>query len=188
MFWVLFLDNTVFILNLYVQSMGYYFQNILQLSFHTDAFDQLGPSAGSTDRGRLIPEGFMNDWTLFYWIAWCPFVGNFIAKISVGRTVKEFIGGVIGAPVIYVFMWFIIFGGAGMRMEREAAQNNLCCHNIDMDTVMNLAMAEPFNIVSKEDSICIDGKCNPYSSFILGKLLEDNMTYSPWKEEITILS
>ena len=196
MFCVLFLDNTVFILNLYVQSMGYYFQNILQLSFQTDAFDQLGPRAGSTDRVRFIPERFettdgpsdwMNNWTLLYWgwwIAWCPFVGNFIAKISVGRTVKEFIGGVMGAPVIYVFMWFIIFGGAGMRMEREAAQNNLCCHNIDMHTVINLAMAEPFKIVNKEDSICTEGQCNPCSTFLLSKLLEENMTYSHWKEEI----
>ena len=74
----------------------------------------------------------MNDWTLFYWgwwIAWCPFVGMFIAKISFGRTVKDFIFGVMAAPVIYVSLWFIMFGGAGLRMEREAANNGLCCRN-----------------------------------------------------------
>ena len=83
---VLFLDNTVYILNLYVQSMGYYFQYILQIGFHCDAFEQLGPSAGAEDRGRHVPDGFvttdgpagwMNGWTIFYWgwwIAWCPFV------------------------------------------------------------------------------------------------------------------
>ena len=51
------LDNTNYLLNLYVQSFGFYFQNILQLSFHSDAFEQLGPSAGSEDRGRRLPEG-----------------------------------------------------------------------------------------------------------------------------------
>ena len=77
----------------------------------------------------------MNDWTLFYWgwwIAWCPFVGMFIAKISFGRTVKDFIFGVMAAPVIYVSLWFIMFGGAGLRMEREAANNGLCCHNLEV--------------------------------------------------------
>ena len=130
---VLFMDKTVFLLNLYVQSMGYYFQNILQLGFHSDAFEQLGPSYGAEDRGEHFPHGvessdgpatWMNIWTIFYWgwwIAWCPFVGMFIAKISVGRTVKEFIAGTMAAPVIYVFMWMIIFGGSGLRMEREAA-------------------------------------------------------------------
>jgi len=157
---VLFLDNTVYLLNLYVQSMGYYFQWILQIGFHSDAFEQLGPSAGAEDRGRFIPDGFvttdgpsgwMNGWTIFYWgwwIAWCPFVGMFIAKISVGRTIKEFIAGTMAAPVIYVFMWMIIFGGAGLRMEREAAQNDLCCHNIDMGRVHNLSMAGPGSLVS----------------------------------------
>ena len=172
---VLFMDNTVFLLNLYVQSLGFYFQNILQLGFHSDAFEQLGPSSGAGDRGEVLPEGvtssdgpagWMNSWTIFYWgwwIAWCPFVGMFIAKISVGRTVKEFIGGTMAAPVVYVFMWMIIFGGSGLRMEREAAGAGLCCHNLDMERVANLSSSSPTSTVAMDDNLCLTDKCNPCS-------------------------
>ena len=92
-------DNTVFLLNLYVQSLGHYLQWMIQTGSHTDAFAQLGPSHGSEDRERHTyedwsgdgPENWMNGWTIFYWgwwVSWSPFVGMFIAKISKGRTVK----------------------------------------------------------------------------------------------------
>ena len=51
------MDNTFYILNFYTQSIGYYIQNIIQLGFHTDTFEQLGPSDGWKDRGRWLPEG-----------------------------------------------------------------------------------------------------------------------------------
>ncbi|MCZ3114945.1 BCCT family transporter, partial [Acinetobacter baumannii] len=57
------------------------------------------------------------DWTLFYWawwIAWAPFVGTFIARISKGRTIREFIVGVLLAPTLISFLWFGVFGGAGL--------------------------------------------------------------------------
>ena len=85
-----FMDDTFYILNLFVQSIGYYFQYIMQLGWHTDAFEQVLPSYGGVEnRGRFIPEGFekpdgpedwMDDWTMFYWgwwISWCPFVGMY---------------------------------------------------------------------------------------------------------------
>jgi len=190
---VLFLDNTVYILNLYVQSMGYYFQYILQIGFHCDAFEQLGPSAGAEDRGRHVPDGFvttdgpagwMNGWTIFYWgwwIAWCPFVGMFIAKISVGRTIREFIAGTMAAPVVYVFMWLIIFGGAGLRMEREAAQHDLCCHNIDMNTVYLGSLNNPDTIITVSDDLCTGDSCNTCTKTLLG--MGQHMTYKYlWQE------
>ena len=54
-------------------------------------------------------------------------LGMFIAKISRGRTIRQFINGTLTAPVLYTFMWLVIFGGAGLRLEREAAGNGLCC-------------------------------------------------------------
>ena len=63
----------------------------------------------------------------------------FIAKISRGRTVKNFIAGTMVAPVVYVFLWMTIFGGAGLRMEREAAGSGLCCHNINMPEILSRA-------------------------------------------------
>ena len=87
LFSVFFLDNTWFILNLFCQSIGYYFQWIMQLGWHTDAFEQLGKSdGGQENRGRGYedgkmdgPENWLDGWTMFYWgwwIAWCPFVGE----------------------------------------------------------------------------------------------------------------
>ena len=122
---VLFYDDTWYLLNLYVQSVGYYLQYVLQLGFHTDAFAQLGNAPD-----QLEASDWMNDWTIFYWgwwIAWCPFVGMFIAKISRGRTIREFIHATLAAPILYSFLWLSIFGGVGLRMERNAALANITC-------------------------------------------------------------
>ena len=82
------LDKTEYILNLFVQSLGYYFQHLLQLGWQTDAFEQLGPSHGSEDRNRYVPKDFkepdgpsdwIHSWTMFYWgwwISFTPFVGK----------------------------------------------------------------------------------------------------------------
>ena len=84
MFLVFCLDKTAYILNLYIQSIGVYIQNIIQIGWKTDAFEQLGPSLGSLDRDRYIPDSFksadgpkdwMNMWTMFWWGLWicyCP--------------------------------------------------------------------------------------------------------------------
>ena len=121
----LFADETWHILNVYVQSMGYYIQWIIQLGFHTDAFAQLGNAPDNKQAQR-----WFNDWTIFYWgwwIAWSPFVGMFIAKISKGRTIREFINGTLTAPILYTFFWFCIFGSAGLKMERDAAVAKINC-------------------------------------------------------------
>ena len=122
---VLFYDDTWYLLNLYVQSIGYYLQYVLQLGFHTDAFAQL-----SNAPDQLEAADWMNEWTIFYWgwwMAWCPLVGMFIAKISRGRTIREFINATMIAPIFYTFLWLTIFGGAGLRMERNAALANITC-------------------------------------------------------------
>ena len=90
---VLMLEETWFILNLYVQSIGYYLQWIIQLGFHCDAFELHSPPSGAEGRGRFhentaaggdgASEGYelwMNNWTIVYWgwwIAWSPFDGKF---------------------------------------------------------------------------------------------------------------
>ena len=122
---VLFYDQTFFILNLFIQSIGYYVQNVIQLGFHTDAFAQLGNASD----GKENPQ-WLASWTIFYWgwwISWSPFVGMFIAKISRGRTIKSFINATLTAPIIYSFMWFSIFGGSGILMERNAASKGINC-------------------------------------------------------------
>ncbi len=84
------------------------------MGFHTDAFAQMG----NAPDGKENPA-WMNSWTIFYWawwIAWCPFVGMFIAKISRGRTVRNFIMYTMTIPCLYVFLWFSIFGGKSKLM------------------------------------------------------------------------
>ena len=125
---VLFYDDTWFCLNVFVQSLGYYVQWFLQLGFHTDAFAQLGKAPDGKEASN-----WMDDWTIFYWgwwIAWSPFVGMFIARISRGRTIKEFINYTLTLPVLYCFLWFCIFGGIGIKMEREAALANVTCSSV----------------------------------------------------------
>lgn len=94
-----------FILQMFTQSVGSYIQNIIPLSFWTDAVQR---------------RGWVGRWTVFYWawwIAWAPFVGPFFAKISKGRTIREFMIGVLIFPTIFDMVWFGIFGGSSLYFE-----------------------------------------------------------------------
>ncbi|WP_304502183.1 BCCT family transporter [Brachybacterium sp. FME24] len=102
---VLILGPTLFLLRDVVSNIGFYMQNFLQLSFQTMPF--LGDDGGT----------WLSSWTTFYWgwwISWSPFVGVFIARISKGRTVREFITGVLLVPTALTFLWFTIMGGTAL--------------------------------------------------------------------------
>jgi choline/glycine/proline betaine transport protein len=102
---ILLVGPTVYILRALVETSGYYLQNIIQTSMRTDMF---------TD------PAWQGDWTLFYWgwwISWSPFVGMFIARISRGRTVREFIAGVLLVPAILTFIFLTVFGQTAIHME-----------------------------------------------------------------------
>ncbi|MBA2376471.1 MAG: BCCT family transporter [Rubrobacter sp.] len=106
MLFVLFAGPTVFLVETFTKSIGTYLGNIVPMSFQTPVFEAEGAWA----------EG----WTLFYWawwVSWAPFVGTFIARISKGRTIKEFVLGVIFAPTILSFVWFTIFGGTAIYLD-----------------------------------------------------------------------
>lgn len=105
---VLIAGPTVFILREFVQSTGHYLQQLLQLSF------DVGAEQGEAG------EAWQAGWTTFYWgwwISWAPFVGIFIARISRGRTVREFVGGVLLVPTLVSFLWFSALGGAALYQE-----------------------------------------------------------------------
>lgn len=104
MLFVFVFGPTVAILDKYVQNLGVYLQNISRLTFHTAARNE---------------SEWMGSWTLFYWgwwIAWSPFVGMFIARISKGRTVREFVGGVLFIPVLMTFFWMTVFGETAISL------------------------------------------------------------------------
>ncbi|MEV6110186.1 BCCT family transporter [Streptomyces sp. NPDC051940] len=86
-------------------------------------FDQLWQMAGRTEAtsGDDI-HAWLGSWTVFYWawwISWTPFVGMFIARISRGRTIRQFVGGVILVPSTVSLIWFAIFGGTAMKLSEQ---------------------------------------------------------------------
>jgi choline/glycine/proline betaine transport protein len=105
---VLLLGPTVFLLSDFVQQIGSYLQNFLRLSFNTYSFQG---EAG---------ESFLSSWTTYYWgwwMSWAPFVGVFIARISRGRTVRQFVAGVLLVPTLVTFLWFSAMGGTALYRE-----------------------------------------------------------------------
>ena len=104
----LFAGPTRFLLNLMVDSIGQYFSNFVFMSFWTDPMAQ-------ASEGK-----WMGWWTIFYWcwwIAWAPFVGGFVARISKGRTIREFIFGVVFIPLVITVVWFNVVGGSALHAE-----------------------------------------------------------------------
>ena len=107
MFFLLFAGPTNFIMNFFTTSLGGYVQNLPSMSFRTTPFNSENAV-------------WLQDWTMFYWawwIAWAPFVGMFIARVSRGRTVREFVIGVLLVPTIFGALWFAVFGGSAISLE-----------------------------------------------------------------------
>ncbi|MDW7673253.1 MAG: BCCT family transporter [Bacillota bacterium] len=105
MIFLFILGPTRFILNMFTETWGSYLNNIISMSLWTDAVEQKGWAGG---------------WTIFYWawwIAWGPFVGQFIARISKGRTIKEFVLGVLFVPTMFSFIWLSVFGATALNLE-----------------------------------------------------------------------
>ncbi|MEO0408387.1 MAG: BCCT family transporter, partial [Cyanobacteria bacterium P01_A01_bin.135] len=113
MVFVLLVGPTLFILGSFVQVTGYYVASLPTLSFWTETFEG---------------TAWQNSWTVFYWgwwISWSPFVGIFIARISKGRTVREFVLGVLLLPSLLTFLWMSVFGGTAMFMELGDLQGTI---------------------------------------------------------------
>lgn len=102
---VLIVGPTVFIAEGMVQSLGQYFDALPWLAFWTETFKE---------------SDWQQQWTLFYWawtITWAPYVGIFIARISRGRTIREFVVGVLFAPTAFTLVWFGVFGLSAIQVE-----------------------------------------------------------------------
>ncbi|MCP2679218.1 BCCT family transporter [Maricaulaceae bacterium NA33B04] len=94
---------TLFLISAYVQNIGEYVSQLADLTFRVGAY-------GETE--------WINSWTLFYWgwwISWSPFVGMFIARVSRGRTIREFVFGVIFGPTLFTFLWMTVFGNSALQ-------------------------------------------------------------------------
>jgi glycine betaine transporter len=107
---MLVLGPTQSILKIFFQGIGDYAQNFIGMSFRTEPYND-----GS----------WIGSWTLFYfgwWIAWAPLVGSFVARISKGRTIKEFMMGAIFIPVLGSFLWFAVMGGSAIDLIQNQGQ------------------------------------------------------------------
>ncbi|WP_457973560.1 BCCT family transporter [Arthrobacter sp. D1-17] len=106
---------TLFILNLLPAAVGNYARDLTEMASRTEAV------------GDEALRGWMSGWTIFYWawwISWTPFVGLFIARISRGRTIRQFVTGVLLVPSVVSVIWFCIFGGAAFHVQQEADKAN----------------------------------------------------------------
>lgn len=112
----LFLGPGVKIMNTFTETLGAYLQDFLRMSARTGVSDP-------------AQQAWINQWTLFYWcwwLAWSPFVGVFIARISNGRSIREFVSCVLLIPSVFSFLWFSIFGvlsTEALAAAPELAQN-----------------------------------------------------------------
>ncbi len=120
---VLLLGNTAGLVRDYIQNIGYYLSTIVNQTFNLYAYNREN-------------QEWLQNWTLFYWgwwIAWSPFVGMFIAKVSKGRTVRQFTIGVLFIPVGFTFLWMTVFGNSAIEIAMngngealiDAANNNI---------------------------------------------------------------
>ena len=124
MLFLLIVGPTIFILGGFTQNLGYYLRIFPELSLWTETFRE---------------TNWQGSWTVFYWawwISWSPFVGMFIARISKGRTVKEFVFGVIMIPTLLSFIWMSVFGGSALFLQAHNIADIVAAVNEDVATAM----------------------------------------------------
>jgi choline/glycine/proline betaine transport protein len=108
---VLFLGPTVYLIGSFTEGLGHYINSFFDLTFSTHVYDK-----------ESLP--WFYDWTILYWawwISWSPYVGLFIARISKGRTIKEFIGAVLILPTLFNFIWMSVFGNSAIWFDANVA-------------------------------------------------------------------
>jgi choline/glycine/proline betaine transport protein len=162
---VLVVGPTLFILDSFVQNLGNYVASFPLLSFWTESFGE-GPEDGS----------WQNAWTVFYWgwwISWSPFVGMFIARVSKGRTIREFVIGVLIVPTLISFLWLSTMGGSALHLQ---LQNVADIASQSVDTAMFVMLENlPLTIVSSIVAILLVTIFFVTSSDS-GSLVVDNLT------------
>lgn len=134
---ILVVGPTLYILGSFVQNIGHYVQNFPTFSFWTQTYE----------------EGeFMSTWTVFYWawwISWSPYVGMFIARISRGRTIKQFVLGVLIVPTIITFLWMSGFGGSALFLETNGIADIAAAVETDQTTSLFLLLDQfPLSIIT----------------------------------------
>ncbi len=123
---VLAVGPTVFLIGSFTEGLGNYINNFFNLTFATHVYDQ-----------ETLP--WFYDWTILYWawwISWSPYVGLFIAKISKGRTIREFIVAVLLIPSLFNFIWMTVFGNGAIWFDMNVGKGALSALAGNPDALM----------------------------------------------------
>jgi choline/glycine/proline betaine transport protein len=142
MLFILIVGPTIFILSGFTQSLGFYISKLSQLSLWTETFKA---------------TNWQDSWTVFYWawwISWAPFVGMFIARISKGRTVREFIIGVTLIPSLLSFIWMSVFGNSAIFLQMNNKADIVGAVKANVSTAL-FSMLEQFPFSSLLSIIAI---------------------------------
>lgn len=124
MLFVLIVGPTVYLLSGFTQSLGFYLTKLPQISLWTETFRD---------------TNWQGSWTVFYWawwISWSPFVGMFIARISKGRTIREFLVGVMAIPTLLSFVWMSVFGGSAIYLQITGQADIATAVNANVSTAL----------------------------------------------------
>lgn len=182
MLFVLVVGPTGFIMKNFTSILGNYLQNLPKMSFQEAPFN---PSHND----------WINAWTLFYWswwIAWCPFVGTFIARVSRGRTIREFIMVVLVVPTVFSIFWFAVFGGAGLDLEmfKHAGIWHAMAEGNHVENALFAALGHfPFSLISSLLAIILISTffitSADSATFVLGMQTTNGMLNPPNVVKIT---
>ena len=180
---VFFVGPGVFILEAFTLAIGDYLSNFIQYSL------RMQPYVGGT---------WVRDWTIFYWawaIAWSPFVGAFVARVSKGRTIREFIFGVMIIPPLIACIWIAVFGGTALWYDLHAGAGIAEAVHQDLTTalfttyeylpfeavvsVLSILLILTFLVTSADSatyilaSMTLNGSMDPptYAKFVWGILM-----------------
>lgn len=136
---VVIIGPTLLIFNMFTETLGSYLQNIVRMSFRAAPLD-------GTSRD------WINGWTIFYWawwISWAPFVGIFIARVSKGRTIREFVAGVLLLPSLVSFFWFSAFGSTAIEIQNKVTDiSGLATEEVLFATFNELPFATILSIIA----------------------------------------
>jgi len=124
MLFVFVVGPTTYLLRVIPDTLGHYASSVMSLSLNSDVFR---------------PIDWQKSWTIFYWawwLSWAPFVGTFIARVSAGRTIREFVLGVLLAPTLAAVVWFSIFGGTALQIEVFGGGGIVSAVNADVSTAI----------------------------------------------------
>lgn len=144
MVFVFFSGPTIFILETFTLGLGDYLQNFIRYSLRLQPYQQ---------------GTWVRDWTIFYWawaIAWSPFVGAFVARVSRGRTIREFIVGVLIVPPFIALLWIAVFGGTALHLDLFEGTSIAQAVDADVTSALFVTFAElPFSFILSVLSILL---------------------------------